>query len=223
MYRVTLVLQHSMAVGSQLINFIPRPEFRAIIRKIGNGITNVRSGLTRYIVTLVRSFFGLERRIESFESTTNAHHQSDLEELESQLREATAERDDLRESNVSLEAGLRNLTSEIFHFKSRLAEKEKIADRKSYVEQEACHKDNPNGTLLWKIERYQRKREDAINGVATALYSPPFYSAQYGYKMCAKLYMNGDGFGKGTHLSLFFVVMKGELPFEMWALIDKMG
>ena len=213
MYRVTLVLQHSMAVGSQLINFIPRPEFRAIIRKIGNGITNM----------LVRKFSGLERRIESLESTRNARHQSDMEELQSEFREASAERDDLRERNVSLEAGSRNLTSEIYSFKNLLAEKEKIADRKSYVEQEACHKDNPNGTLLWKIERYQRKREDAINGVVTALYSPPFYSAQYGYKMCAKLYMNGDGFGKGSHLSLFFVVMKGELPFEMWRLIDKMG
>ncbi len=27
--------------------------------------------------------------------------------------------------------------------------------------------------------------------------------------MCARLYLNGDGMGKGTHLSLFFVVMKG--------------
>ena len=68
-----------------------------------------------------------------------------------------------------------------------------------------------NGKLLWKIESYQRKRQDAINGLKTALYSPPFYSAQYGYKMCAKIYMNGDGFGRGSHLSLFFVVMKGEL------------
>ena len=67
------------------------------------------------------------------------------------------------------------------------------------------------GTLLWKIEGYQRKRQDAINGVKTALYSPPFYSAQFGFKMCAKIYMNGDGFGKGSHLSLFFVVMRGEL------------
>ncbi len=27
--------------------------------------------------------------------------------------------------------------------------------------------------------------------------------------MCARLYLNGDGIGKGTHLSLYFVVMKG--------------
>ena len=30
-----------------------------------------------------------------------------------------------------------------------------------------------------------------------------------GYKMCARLYLNGDGMGKGTHVSLFFVVMRG--------------
>ena len=28
--------------------------------------------------------------------------------------------------------------------------------------------------------------------------------------MCARLYLNGDGVGRGTHLSLFFVVMRGE-------------
>jgi TNF receptor-associated factor 2 len=51
----------------------------------------------------------------------------------------------------------------------------------------------------------------------TALYSPPFYSAQYGYKMCAKLYLNGDGFGKGSHLSLFFVVMRGNYDaLQIW-------
>ena len=27
--------------------------------------------------------------------------------------------------------------------------------------------------------------------------------------MCARLYPNGDGQGKGTHLSLFFVIMRG--------------
>lgn len=31
-----------------------------------------------------------------------------------------------------------------------------------------------------------------------------------GYKMCARIYPNGDGMGKGTHVSLFFVVMRGQ-------------
>lgn len=38
---------------------------------------------------------------------------------------------------------------------------------------------------------------------------PAFYTSRYGYKMCLRVYLNGDGTGRGTHLSLFFVVMKG--------------
>lgn len=37
-----------------------------------------------------------------------------------------------------------------------------------------------------------------------------FYTAKYGYKLCLRLYLNGDGTGKKTHLSLFIVIMKGE-------------
>ena len=33
---------------------------------------------------------------------------------------------------------------------------------------------------------------------------------RYGYKMCARVYLNGDGIGKGNFVSLFFVIMKGE-------------
>ncbi|XP_028412016.1 TNF receptor-associated factor 4-like isoform X2 [Dendronephthya gigantea] len=70
------------------------------------------------------------------------------------------------------------------------------------------HDETRNGTLVWKIEGYERKREDAINGRRAVLYSPHFYSAQFGYKMCAKIYFNGNGLGEMSHLSLFIVVMR---------------
>lgn len=38
----------------------------------------------------------------------------------------------------------------------------------------------------------------------------PFYTSRCGYRLCARAYLNGDGSGKGTHLSLYFVVMRGE-------------
>ena len=43
-----------------------------------------------------------------------------------------------------------------------------------------------------------------------SLYSQPFYTDRYGYKMCGHVYLNVDSIGKGTHLSLFFVLMRGE-------------
>ena len=69
-----------------------------------------------------------------------------------------------------------------------------------------------DGVLLWKIDDFERRRKEAMDGVTMSLYSVPFYTSRHGYKMCTRVYLNGDGMGKGTHVSFFFVVMKG--PFD---------
>ena len=77
-----------------------------------------------------------------------------------------------------------------------------------------------NGSFMWRIPDIRKRRRDAIDGRITSLYSPPFYTAKNGYKMCIRVYLNGDGMGHKTHLSVFFVLMKGEFdallkwPFE---------
>ena len=67
-----------------------------------------------------------------------------------------------------------------------------------------------NGTFIWKIPEVQRRRHEAMVGKTISLYSAPFYTGRYGYKMCLRLYMDGDGSGKGTHLSFFLTIMRGE-------------
>jgi len=67
-----------------------------------------------------------------------------------------------------------------------------------------------NGVLIWKIRDYKRRKQEAVMGKTLSLYSQPFYTGYFGYKMCTRVYLNGDGMGKGTHLSLFFVIMRGE-------------
>ena len=67
-----------------------------------------------------------------------------------------------------------------------------------------------NGSFMWRIPDLAKRKRDAIDGRITSLYSPPFYTAKNGYKMCIRVYLNGDGMGHKTHLSLFFVLMKGE-------------
>ncbi|XP_026514263.1 TNF receptor-associated factor 2 [Terrapene carolina triunguis] len=66
-----------------------------------------------------------------------------------------------------------------------------------------------DGVFIWKITDFVRKRQEAIAGRCPAIFSPAFYTSKYGYRMCLRVYLNGDGTGRGTHLSLFFVVMKG--------------
>ena len=42
--------------------------------------------------------------------------------------------------------------------------------------------------------------------------------------MCIRAYLNGDGIGENTHLSLFFVIMKGEYdPLLVWPFDYKAG
>jgi len=65
-----------------------------------------------------------------------------------------------------------------------------------------------DGVLLWKIGSVQQRINDAKECRVVSLYSQPFYAGRYGYKLCARVYFNGDGDGYGTHVSLFLVVMQ---------------
>ena len=83
-----------------------------------------------------------------------------------------------------------------------------LTDLDEYVRQQEVS--SHDGILLWKITEFSKKRQDAVSGHQTSFYSPSFFTSRYGYKMCARIYLNGDGIGKGTHISVFFVVMRGE-------------
>ena len=67
-----------------------------------------------------------------------------------------------------------------------------------------------DGTMIWKIPQFAQRMTDAQSGKYTSIFSLPYYTSRYGYKLCLRLYILGDGIGKGTHMSLFFVVMRGE-------------
>jgi hypothetical protein len=71
-------------------------------------------------------------------------------------------------------------------------------------------KASTDGVLLWKISNVHERIIEAKAGRQTSFYSSPFYTDKYGYKMCARIYLNGDGNGRNTHLSLFFVILRGE-------------
>jgi hypothetical protein len=73
---------------------------------------------------------------------------------------------------------------------------------------------------------------DAQSERQVSIYSPPFYSSSCGYKMCARLYLFGDGNARRTHMSLFFVLMRSEndpllkFPFSykvVFCLFDQSG
>ena len=92
-----------------------------------------------------------------------------------------------------------------------------------------------NGELIWKITSVAKKRDDAMRANKSGaqsqyILSPCFFTSRTGYKMCIRMYMDGEGAGKGTHLSLFFVIMRGNYddllpwPFNQkvaWMVLDQ--
>ena len=67
-----------------------------------------------------------------------------------------------------------------------------------------------NGEFIWIIQNVAQLIRETLMGETTCLDSAPFFTSQFGYKVCLLLYLNGDGSGKGTHLSFFLAIMKGD-------------
>ena len=81
-----------------------------------------------------------------------------------------------------------------------------------------------DGKFIWRIPEVRRRIQDAKIGRMISINSPPFYTGRNGYKMCIRAYLNGDGSGEGTHLSIFFVLMKGEYdPLLQWPFKHKIS
>ena len=64
-----------------------------------------------------------------------------------------------------------------------------------------------NGVLVLKISNASRVLQD---GGPTTLTSPPFYNKSFEYQMCCSLNVTRDAMGAATHISIFFVMMKGQ-------------
>ena len=60
----------------------------------------------------------------------------------------------------------------------------------------------PNAFKLTKYAEHKSNNDH--------VYSPPFFSSPGGYKLCIKVHTNGFASGKGTHLSVYVYLMRGD-------------
>ncbi len=128
------------------------------------------------------------------------HHEYKLKQLED-------ENDLLKNKLAELEEAMR----------SKHAESADKDFRLSLIESS-----NHDGSMIWRIPQFSQRMADAQSGKCTSIFSLPFYTGRYGYKMCLRLYILGDGIGKNTHMSLFFVIMNGEFDSILqWPFTSK--
>ncbi|XP_034418850.1 TNF receptor-associated factor 3 isoform X3 [Cyclopterus lumpus] len=175
----------------------------------------------------------MEQKLATMQKLMSSHSEK-LLEVELELRSLRVLRDEVENlrgtlENVrtrlnTLEQGGRSGTGSTTHTLASLENQLKRHDEMLSVHEirladmdlrfQVLETASYNGTLIWKIRDYKRRKQEAVGAKTLSLYSQPFYTGYFGYKMCARVYLNGDGMGKGTHLSLFFVVMRGDFDAD---------
>ena len=68
-----------------------------------------------------------------------------------------------------------------------------------------------DGSLLWRINNVSAKMYDSFNEPEKFFCSPPFYTSGHRYKMCARIYLNGDEMGKGKQNFAVFLAHAGRV------------
>ena len=225
---VQLLLKTILDLFPKVQNLIPKAELATTVRAEQEKWQQLACSLSTEVTSsaekcsaMLRTLTALQKRVENVEKGlggggTNSSATVEHRALETRLADISSKYDDISNRNGRLEVKMREKDAEITRVRERLDLTEtslaettvRLSDMGDPSQAQATT--SCNGTLLWRIDEFARKRRDGVSGNQTAIYSPHFYSSQYGYKMCARIYMNGDGFGKDTHISLFFVVMKGE-------------
>ena len=150
----------------------------------------------------------ITRRVNNLENKT-ADHEVLLVESNRSIEQANRDVGNVRRLVETVQETVRRVERRIESIEHTLALRNvTLADLEEYVRQQEFS--SYDGQLLWKITEFARRRNEAVSGQQISFYSPCFYTSRYGYKMCARIYLNGDGMGRGTHISVFFVVMRGQ-------------
>ena len=142
-------------------------------------------------------------------SSSQAHVKAIEERLAETEHNIRSLQEQLNSSNAkAYESQLCQYEDALIGYKGRFTELEQLS--MTYT----C---STNGEYLWHIPKVNEKVCNARSGQSIYIESSPFYTGRNGYKMCIRVYLNGDGSGEKTHLSIFFVLMRGEYdPLLQW-------
>ena len=181
---------------------------------------------------LSNHYFVMEKLVNDVKALVNAKAglEATVVELKQEIRELKEDNRTMKNRNTELEM---RANSHDDHDNTLNAQLQVVRTLLSSLlrqfQELSCEKVVQCGMLLWKISDVCRKCAEARSNPELFLLSPPFYSTHGGYKVCVRLYMNGYGRERNSHLSFFFVLMKGdydailEWPFSQRVEFKVMG
>lgn len=133
-------------------------------------------------------------------------------EVESHLQIATslhldlacAKFNDTQEQLNQTQVQLRNIEKMFEETTGKLEEKLNILEKSM----QCSEANSKNSSFTWRIDDFSEVLRKAKSKEDTRIESSSFYGC--GYKCKLRLYPNGSSTGKGNHLSIFMMIMRGE-------------
>jgi len=165
---------------------------------------HVKNDCTLTLVNCDFSYAGcpiqlVRKDMETHLNDGSLHHVSLLARYGQQLAEKLIEKDEYVASlAASLEEKLVVSVQRIDHLEGQVSSlrRKQEEDRKLYAAM------FPIQFTMTNFEQL-KKNDDCW-------YSPAFYTHPHGYKMCLQVYPNGREAGKGTHVSVYICMMRGD-------------
>lgn len=201
--KVTEILEHLGSSDGNNVGAIAElrrkvdEQGQALSSIVSGGTANLNSGDASAMMTKVQA---LEIKTGTYEGIVTTLHR-EIERCITAIENIDRQRQQEREQVGGDGEKIRQLEAKLHMKEVVIAEHAlKISNLETTVY---------DGNLMWRITEWSKKRREAMSGQCTSIYSTAFYTSRSGYKMCVRLYPNGDGMGKGTHVSIFFVIMRG--------------
>ena len=126
----------------------------------------------------------------------------DIQELMSRIKEH-ASKEELSQVKLKQEKEMKTIKRET----KALERETKTLESKCALLETSI---NPTSPFYFAINNFEHYKKSDL-----CWHSPPFYSHSGGYKLMVQLWPNGVGTYKGTHMSVFLVVMRGEYDDQL--------
>ncbi|XP_067868468.1 TNF receptor-associated factor 1-like isoform X2 [Heterodontus francisci] len=102
-----------------------------------------------------------------------------------------------------------DIEDKLTHFECRLHQTKQVI-QDTAAQMMALETMTQTGIFIWKIPQIKKRLQEAIDGTTPYLDSSEFYFCKYGYKMCLRIYLDGHEEARGTHISLYYILLKGQ-------------
>ena len=232
MQRENIKLQRDLAEVSNELDALrkTREEHKALIHSYKRKIETLEADINKHSEEIVNISDNVSRISSAPVAKPYGVHTSDLAHFEGNIRSLQNSFDVLARQIDALNVKVEENTETVGTLQTAMDQCTKaITQVNGMVNEVGLKVDilavrSINGILIWKVNEVEKRIEEAKTGKILSLYSPPFFTSLHGYRMCLRLYLDGDGQGKGTHVSLFLVIMKSDYDdLLLWPFKQKVN